>query len=370
MKAMEILSSRVKVFLHREGLLQVEHKQPAQEAGQMQEAKVRQTLMNHFRNLGTKLHSLSMLNMVSAASVQPMDKVKGLIKELIEKLQREAADAASTHAWCEEENKKNTVAKEKASDKLKTLEIRLEKANAKKAELSDNIQALTEAIAEIDASDAEATKIRNEEHANFQKAEADFKEAASAVLDAIDALKDYYGDTVFLQTESGIETTTTSPIRFQAPDLGGAKKDSAGGVLSILDMMATEFAKTVSELQSNEREKKKAYDKMTNDNEVSKASKQSEIKGATSEIASLTVAAGHAADDKAMTQDEMNALLAYIEKLKPTCVGTVMSYAERKAKREAEIEGLKQAMNLLEETQGTLSTVSFLQVRPHKNEIL
>merc|ERR1719316_2247582 len=288
------------------------------------EARIRQTLMNHFRDLGTKLHSLSMLNMVSAASIQPMEKVKGLVKQLIEKLQKEAAEAASTHAWCEEEDKKNTKAKEKNSDKLKTLEIRIEKASARKAELLDDITALTEQVAEIDAADAEATQIRNAEHTNFKKAEGDFKEAASAVLDAIDALKDYYGDTVLLQ----IETTTTSPIRFQAPDLGEAKKDSAGGILSILDMMASNFAKTVSELQSTEREKLKAFEKMTNDNAVSKASKQAEIKGAQSEIASLTVAAGHATDDKAMTQDEMNALLDYIDKLKPTCVGSVMPYAE------------------------------------------
>merc|ERR1719298_77451 len=113
----------------------------------MHAARVRQTLMNHFRNLGTKLHSLSMLNMVSAASVQPMDKVKGLIKELIAKLTKEAADAASTHKWCEEENKKNKEAKEKTTDKLEALQLRLDKANARKAELADNVAALTEEIA-------------------------------------------------------------------------------------------------------------------------------------------------------------------------------------------------------------------------------
>merc|ERR1719213_1404267 len=109
----------------------------------------------------------------------------------------------------------------------------------------------------------------------------------------------------------------------------------------------------------------KAYDKMKNDNAVSKASKHAEIKGATSEIQSLTVAAGEATDDHTMTQQEMSALLEYIEKLKPTCVGTVMPYAERKAKREAEIEGLQQALKILEETSGTLESVSFLQVRRH-----
>merc|ERR1719443_741433 len=104
--------------------------------------------MNHFRQLGTKLHSLSMINMVSAASVQPLEK--------------EAAEAASTHAWCEEENKKNKAAKEKTDDKLEALQLRLDKANARKAELADNIAALTEEIAEIDASDSEALEIRTE----------------------------------------------------------------------------------------------------------------------------------------------------------------------------------------------------------------
>merc|ERR1719359_2339124 len=115
MKAMEILSAGVKVFLQiKEPVMVQENK------AELQNARVRQTLINHFRNLGTKLHSLSMLNMVNAVSVNPMEKVKGLIKNLIEKLQNEAAEAASTHAWCEEENKKNKAAKEKTSDKLKT----------------------------------------------------------------------------------------------------------------------------------------------------------------------------------------------------------------------------------------------------------
>jgi len=359
LKAMEILSAGVKVFL------QVSQKEPvmiqASDKAQMQDARVRQTLINHFRNLGTKLHSLSMLNLVNAASVDPMEKVKGLIKNLIEKLQTEAAEAASTHKWCEEENKKNMAAKAKTTDKLKTIEVRLDKANAREAELVDQIDSLTQQIAEIDDADAEATKIRNEKHETFVKSEADFKQAAQAVLDAQDVLKDFYGESVLLQ----IETTTKSPIAFQAPDLGAKKSDSAGGILMILDTMADEFSKTVSELQSTEREEKKAYTKLTNDNAVSKATKEAEIKGAESEVEQLKIAAGQHTDDKAMTEDEMKALLEYIEKLKPTCVGTVMPYAERKAKREAEIEGLKQALTILDETDATLKMVSFLQVKPH-----
>ena len=39
-----------------------------------------------------------------------------------------------------------------------------------------------------------------------------------------------------------------------------------------------------------------------------------------------------------------------LEKLKPVCVDSGMSWEERKARREQEIESLKEALRILEET--------------------
>merc|ERR1719359_2836072 len=150
------------------------------------DARIRQTLLVHFRNLGTKLHSLSLLNMANAVAADPLAKVKGLITDLITKLEEEAAEAASTHAFCEEENKKNAKAKKVASDKLKKVNIRLDKANAQLAELADSVTSLTEDIAEIQASNQEATKLRAEEKRSFEKNHADFKEAEAAVIEAME----------------------------------------------------------------------------------------------------------------------------------------------------------------------------------------
>merc|ERR1719456_567496 len=122
--------------------------------------KVRQTLINHFRTMGTKLGSLSMLNLVSVASVQPLDKVKGLIKNMIAKLEKEAAEAAAQHEFCEAEKAKNKAATEKATKKRDELQSTLDKSNARKDELSDMIATLTEEIAEIDKSGTEMEKIR------------------------------------------------------------------------------------------------------------------------------------------------------------------------------------------------------------------
>merc|ERR1719387_84745 len=216
-------------------------------------------------------------------------------------------------------------------------------------------------------------KIRQEEKATFTKNEADFKEAEAAVIEAMEVLKDFYGDSVaFIQTGfknhapgDAVDTTSKSPIAVQPPAMGGAKSDSAGGILMIMDTMASEFAKTVAELQSTEREAVKAYTKMKNDNEVSKATKEAEIKGMQSETEFLNVNIGDNEDDVAMNKEELKAVLDYIEKLKPTCVGTVMPYEERKAKREAEIEGLQTALRILDETGETLKMVSFLQIQRH-----
>merc|ERR1719456_189844 len=91
-----------------------------------------------------------------------------------------------------------------------------------------------------------------------------------------------------------------------------------------------------------------AYEKQTKENEVSKAAKEADSKAKQSEIKSLTVELGHSKEDHASTSAELDAVLSYLEKLRPQCEDKAMSYAEKKAAREAEIAGLKEALEILE----------------------
>merc|ERR1719214_493663 len=127
---------------------------------------MRKHLINHFRTLGNKLHSLAMLNLVSVSAQDPMANVKNLLTELIAKLEKEAKEAADLHAFCQEEKKKTKAAMEKKTMEIEKLDTRIEKATATKKE--------HEEIANMQKSDAEATKIRNEEHENFVKVDSDF----------------------------------------------------------------------------------------------------------------------------------------------------------------------------------------------------
>ena len=56
----------------------------------------------------------------------------------------------------------------------------------------------------------------------------------------------------------------------------------------------------------------------------------------------------HHKDDHETTSKELDAIIDYLEKLKPQCENKAMTYEERKARREAEVEGLREALSILE----------------------
>jgi len=55
-------------------------------------------------------------------------------------------------------------------------------------------------------------------------------------------------------------------------------------------------------------------------------------------------------------QSELDATLEYLEGLNKKCTYKVESYAERKARREAEVAGLKEALEILESETALVQT--------------
>lgn len=53
----------------------------------------------------------------------------------------------------------------------------------------------------MDAAEAEATKVRQGEHADYLKASSDFKASAEAVAKAMEVLNNYYSSASFLQVQ-------------------------------------------------------------------------------------------------------------------------------------------------------------------------
>jgi predicted RNase H-like nuclease (RuvC/YqgF family) len=89
--------------------------------------------------------------------------------------------------------------------------------------------------------------------------------------------------------------------------------------------------------------------------EVTKAKKNAAILGKDSELKSLGVQIAQVKDDISTTESELDAVNKTLETLREQCANKAMSYEERKSRREAEIAGLQEALQVLSDS------VSFLQ---------
>jgi len=223
---------------------------------------------------------------------------------------------------------------------LDKLQSRIDGATSTIAENTEAISSLEGEVAEIDSSQAEATKIRNQEHSDYAKASKDFRDSAEAVAKAIEVLKNFYEGAL-------IQVSNTVSLKSKQPDFGSAKGDTAHTIISVLEMSEEDFTTLLAEAEATEDEAAKAFAKLSDENKVSRAAKTTESKGKASEVKSLTVQLSHHKEDHGSVSSELDAVLSYLEKLRPQCESKAMSYAEKKAAREAEISGLKEALEIL-----------------------
>jgi hypothetical protein len=352
-KAIEILSEGVRVLLLQSGakLKKSDDVSDDDAPAAFNADPARAKLVQKLKDMGSKFGSYALLEMAGSAASDPFVKIRGLIEDMIAKLMKEAQEEATQKAFCDEEMGKSTKAKEEKTMTLDKLGARIDKATARKAELGQAVKDLEAEIATLDASTAEATKIRNEEHATYLIASKDYGDAAAATEGAIKVLKEFYDNAALIQTSSKTA---------RAPEFGSAKSGAGDAIISILEMSNEDFVKLHSETETSEAEAQEAFEKLMNDNKASKGAKEAEVKASLSEIKSLTVALENNGEDHSMTSSELAAVNEYIEKLKPQCEEKVMSYAEKKARREAEIAGLKEALEILAggialiQTQGNL----------------
>jgi hypothetical protein len=338
-KAKEILVSGVKAFVQ----VSEQTRRAKWDQVQVGNKAVRKEFSQALRRLSRKYHNFALSQIAAKAMSDPFVKVRGMCEEMIAKLMKEAEEEATQEAFCQTEIAKSKKAQETKQAGLDKFKARIDTATTSIAELTRSIETLTAEVATIDSTQAEASSIRNAENAEYKKASADYKQSAEAVAKAIDVLKSYYEGS-FVQVAAIRSVRKSSGGQ---PTFGSAKSGSASSIVSILEMSREDFTSLLEECESEESEAAAAYDKLTNENKISKAAKETEIKAKESEVKSLKVALENAQEDHSGVQQEMDAVMAYFEELKPQCETKVVDYAARKAAREQEIEGLKNALEIL-----------------------
>jgi chromosome segregation ATPase len=309
------------------------------------------------RGLGRRFNSYGLLQAASSASADPFEKVRGLIREMISKLEKQAADEASHKEFCDKELAENNAKKQKKLAALAKYNTRYDAAQARQTKVKAEIATLSQEIKDLDASVAEATQLRNQENVDNTKVIADNKDSATAVAGAIEVLRKFYAAPV-----EATGTTTFSLLQKKgaspAFDFAAERGDAAHSIIAILETAQSDFTKLAMETEEAEAAALAEYKTFMQKSAVTKAKKEASIMGKTSEVKSLGVQLAQTKDDIDSTQSELDAVNKTLATLNEQCANKAMSYEERKQRREAELSGLQNALEILSE-----ENMSFLQKR-------
>jgi hypothetical protein len=284
------------------------------------------------RDLAKKQHSVALDQLATRMSSAlklggPFDKVKSLISDMIARLEEQGSADASHKEYCDEELSESEAKKTEKNTLIEKISTKIDQMTSRSAQLQEEVASLEKALAAIAASQAESDKLRQEEHAVFTKNKAEMEQGVEGVQMALKIIREYYA----------AEGKAHS-----------AADGASSGIVGLLEVCLSDFTKGLAEMMATEDSAATSYAKSTMENKLETTAKSQDVKYKAADSAKLDKAVAEATSDRSSAQDELDAVMEYLAKLKEQCVAKAETYSERKARRDAELAGLKQALEILE----------------------
>lgn len=297
-----------------------------------------------------RMGNQALFNFAARLQDGPFDKVKKLIAELIERLLTEAANEATQKGWCDTELAKARKERDYKKADIESLNTDLEEWEAKRDQSKENMDRLEVEIKDLEDALEEATNNRDAEKDTNAQTLEDAHDGFKAVSEAMKVLKDFYkGEHGAGGANSAtVSLIQASPVADDAPEVhSGAYQGNqaeAGGIIGILEVIQSDFKHTIDTTKTSEAESHKAFTKFKRTSLASKSGSSTDLTNNTNTHEKMLNNIKVGMNDLKDLTDLMDSAVKTLEELKPACIDTGMSYAERVAKRDEEIEALKTAL--------------------------
>jgi septal ring factor EnvC (AmiA/AmiB activator) len=321
-------------------------------------------------------------------------KIMAMVDGMIKVLGEEQRDDDNTKSYCDKEMDKTGKEMKATTDALETSEAAIEEMTDESATLADEIARLGKEVKEMDKAVAEATEQRKEEHAEFitfqtengaalqliekaknklfkfyrpnQYTEAPKKElteeekilAASGRSDMIaTAAPDLIAGTTIAAVQTQLyaqlrETTADDAAAAPPPppatwDAYQKKDGKSNGVIALMDMLLKELQDGITEAENEEKTAQKDYERLMVESKESRASMSESITSKEVAKADLDTKIEATKEKKTSQETQLSSLKQTMAQLHADCDFLVENYDLRKAARENEVEGLKNAKSVL-----------------------
>jgi len=294
------------------------------------------------RRLSHEYNSFGLMQVAVAAQDDPFVKVRGMIKDMISKLEEEAQKEASKEAKCKADKAKGEKQLKVKTANYNKLLSRSDAASAKFTKLGEEVKELQNQLTALANDMKEATQMRNKQRKDNEFTIKDSGESIEALTKAIEVLSKFYGGgAAFVQT-------------------GQPQTDTANVIMEILATSQEDFEKLKQTTEAAEADAQDKYEKMKQAAEVTKARKTAEMDGKSKEKAGVKVMISQITEDLGEASKALEAASSFLKGVKEQCANKAMSYEERKKRREAEVKGLEEALQILSSDESEFLQLGFM----------
>lgn len=299
---------------------------------------------------------LSVMSMKVKLSADHFVKVRGLIKDLIGRLQADAQSEQTQKGFCDTAMAEATAKRDGANADIEVAVSSISKKTNQKAQLEMEIQDLKQAVADNLKSLNEATELREGEKEDNSVTTETAGEGKAAVDLALSILRSFY-ENAFIQTgytppNAGRDGETVGD---KAPEVFSGEyngnQGASKGILGLLEVILSDFERTISTTASEETAAQAAFEVFETDVKDDNVAKEASITTKEGEVSTLEDELVDQIEDKQDAQKLLADSKSELKTLKPLCVAGEETYSQRVAKREKEIGALKEAMVILDEWQ-------------------
>jgi hypothetical protein len=285
------------------------------------------------RDFAEKQHSralaqlaVKMTSVMHGRGHDQFKKIKGLIRDMITKLESEAEADASKKAWCDRNLADARQRKSEKTNEISKLTTKIDMMSSKSAQLKGEIAALQEQLAKLAQSQVKMDTLRQEEKAAYSQSRADLEKGLEGLKMALKVLTEYYASDKDHDSADG----------------------AASGIIGLLEVCESDFTRDLAHVMSDEESAVAEYEKVSKENEIEKTTKTQDVKYKTKEAKRLDEDSSELSGDRSTAQAELDATEESLAKLEEQCIDKAETYAQRKARHAAEIAGLKEALAILE----------------------
>jgi len=289
-------------------------------------------------------HGLSLLALrstvrKSSMTADPFGKVKSMLKDMLAKLMDNQAQESEHAAWCDKEMGKTTKEMGRKKADVGKMKNRLEALSADLIETTDDLSEVNKDLKDMTASMAEAVSLRTAEHRNATRAIEQYKSGAALLKKGCKVLKSYY------QNEAKRDHKS-----YAADDSNELKqrKGLGSGIVALLEIAITDFENQYAEAKVAEDGAAADFKSLQADTRIRNAVFQKDLEWKTRTKVKLEYDESMMKNDLKSYKKELSAIDSYMDKLQASCIVQGPSYAERKAKREAELQSLKEALEAIQ----------------------